>query len=75
MIRITHYKYKCIGCAYCVEVAPFRWKMNEEDGKSDLIGSTERNGIQTVIVDNTEYDENLEASQVCPAKCIKVEKI
>ena len=49
--------------------------MNEEDGKSDLIGSTERNGIQTVIVDDTEYDENLEASQVCPAKCIKVEKI
>ena len=75
MIRITHYKYKCIGCAYCVEVAPSRWQMNQEDGKSDLIGATERNEVQTVIVDDTEYEENLEAAQVCPAKCIKVEKI
>ncbi len=74
MVRITHYRYKCIGCAYCVELAPFRWIMNEDDGKSDLVDSTERNQVQTVIVDDTEYDENIQAAEACPAKCIKVEK-
>ena len=73
MVRITHYRYKCIGCAYCVEVAPGRWQMNENDGKSDLIDSSERNEVQTVIVDETELEENLEAEQLCPAKCIRVE--
>jgi len=75
MIRITHYRYKCIGCAYCEEVAPQRWQMNELDGKSDLLESTEKKEIQTAIVDENEYEENLQAAELCPVKCIKVERI
>ncbi len=75
MVRITHYRYKCIGCAYCVEIAPYRWEMNEDDGKSDLIDSVEKNEIQTIVVDDSEYDDNEQIAQLCPAKCIKVEKL
>ncbi len=74
MVRITHYKYKCIGCAYCVEIAPERWKMNEQDGKSDLIDAKEKNMVQTVVVDDFEYHQNKQAAEVCPVGCIKVEK-
>ena len=75
MVRITHYRYKCIGCAYCAEIAPYRWEMSEEDGKSNLIDSVEKNGVQTIIVDDFEYEDNIQVAQLCPAKCIKVEKV
>ncbi len=74
MVRITHYRYKCIGCAYCVEVAPDFWKMNENDGKSDLIGSKTKNNIQMLITDDLSFDANMRAAEVCPVSCIKVEK-
>jgi len=74
MVRITHYRYKCIGCAYCVEVAPDFWQMNENDGKSDLIGAKQKNQIQVLVTDDTDYEQNERAAQVCPVSCIKVER-
>ncbi len=74
MVRVTHYRYKCIGCAYCVEVAPDFWEMNETDGKSDLIGSSIKNQIQVLVTDDFSYDQNKQAAEVCPVSCIKVEK-
>ncbi len=75
MVRITHFRYKCIGCAYCEEIAPYRWKMNEQDGKSDLLDSKfVRPQVQMVVVDDFEYEDNEQIAQLCPANCIKVEK-
>ncbi len=75
MIRITHIREKCIGCYYCVEFAPQRWEMDETDGKSNLLGATEKKGIYTVVVPNFELQENIDAQNSCPVNCIKVEKI
>jgi len=74
MVRIFHRRDKCIGCYYCVEVAPQRWEIDEQDGKSLLIDSTAKKGIYMVVVPDFEYDENKEAAEACPVNIITVEK-
>ncbi len=39
MIQITYQRGKCIGCNYCIELAPERWRMNKKDGRSLLLGA------------------------------------
>jgi len=39
MITIIQQRAKCIGCNYCVELAPQRWRMSKKDGKG-LVGSS-----------------------------------
>ena len=75
MIRITHYRKKCIGCNYCAEVAPSRWQMDKNDGKSTLIGSKEKKGIFITLTTDDEYYENIEAAELCPVNIIRLEKI
>ena len=75
MIRITHHRIKCIGCNYCVEAAPYRWVMDEIDGKSTLLEAKEKKGIYITISSDDEYEANLEAVNICPVNIIKVEKI
>lgn len=72
MVIITQQRKKCIGCGYCVEVAPKRWRMSKLDGKCHLLGSSNKKGFHTVRVDDMEYDENLKAADVCPVKIIQV---
>ncbi|MBP9212822.1 MAG: ferredoxin [Bacteroidetes bacterium] len=75
MIRIIHFREKCIGCNACVELAPGRWRMSKKDGKSVLLEGEDVNGIVTAIADDNEYKANLSASRTCPTNVIKVEKI
>jgi len=74
MIRITHFRDKCIGCNACVEAAPSRWRMSRKDGKSVLVGGTENNKIYIVTTGDDEYSANVKASKNCPVKIIRVEK-
>jgi ferredoxin len=75
MIRITHHRAKCIGCNYCAEVAPTRWVMDKNDGKSNLLSAKEKKGIYIAITSNDEYVANMEAMIICPVNIIKVEQI
>ena len=75
MVRITHHRTNCIGCGYCHEVAPYRWHMNEKDGKSDLITAKGKKEIYTLVVGDDEFDANREAEELCPVKIIRVEKV
>lgn len=72
MIRVIHYRANCIGCNGCVEVAPQRWRMSRADGKSTLVGSTTKKGIQSVVVHETERHEVRKAAEICPVKIIQV---
>ena len=74
MVRIFHFRKKCIGCYYCVEIAPNRWHMDEKDGKSLLNEAKENKGIYMVEVPDFEYEENKQAADACPVNCIRVEK-
>ena len=74
MVIITLQRAKCIGCNYCVEAAPSRWIMDENDGKSKLIDAKEKKGIFIALTTDDEYEENIEAANICPVNIIKVEK-
>jgi len=75
MIRISHHRIKCIGCNYCVEVAPSNWIMDETDGKSTLLEAKEKKGIHISITSDDDFETNIEAANICPVNIIKVEKI
>ncbi len=75
MIRITFQRTKCIGCYYCNEVAPYRWDIDEEDGKSLLVDAEENREIYSLVISDDEYEDNLEASIQCPTGVINVTKL
>lgn len=72
MITITQQREKCIGCNYCVEAAPNRWRMSKRDGKSTLIDAKEKRGFWTVNVREDELEANEKAAKLCPVKIIRV---
>ena len=74
MVIITQQREKCIGCNYCVELAPERWRMSKKDGKCTLIGATDRRGFHTVRTGDEEFEDNVRAAEACPVKIIKVKK-
>ena len=75
MIVISHQREKCIGCNYCVELAPERWRMSRKDGKCTLIGGKEKKGFYTARAGDEEYEQNKEAAKVCPVKIIQVKQL
>ncbi len=73
MVIITLQRKKCIGCNYCVEVAPEQFRMSKKDGKSSLINSYERKGFFTLKDSNDEiFGQVKQASEMCPVKIIDV---
>ena len=74
MIRITQQREKCIGCNACVEAANYRWRISRKDGRCTLIGSTEKNGLASVVVGDDEFEDNKIAAKNCPVRIIKIEK-
>ena len=75
MIQIVYRRKKCIGCNYCVELTPDRWRMNKKDGRSVLLGSRNKKGLYTVEVNEVEYEANKASAQVCPVKIIRINKL
>ena len=75
MIVITLQREKCIGCNYCFEVAPYRWRMSKKDGKAVLLGSKDKRGFHSIKVNDDEWDDNKIAAERCPVKIIQVKQI
>ena len=48
MVVITLQRKKCIGCNYCVELAPKQFQMSKKDGKAVLLKSQNKRGFFTV---------------------------
>jgi ferredoxin len=72
MIAITLQRDKCIGCNYCVEIAPELFRMSKKDGKSVLLNAEDKRGFHTVRV-NDEWDEKAnKCGSVCPVNIIKI---
>ncbi|MDP6784539.1 MAG: ferredoxin [Alphaproteobacteria bacterium] len=75
MIQIVYQRKKCIGCNYCIELAPERWMMNKKDGKSVLLGSKNKKGLYTAEAYDEEYAANKALAKVCPVKVIHINKL
>ncbi|MCB0461668.1 MAG: ferredoxin [Flavobacteriaceae bacterium] len=73
MVIITLQRNKCIGCNYCVEMAPRQFQMSKKDGKTVLLHSKEKKGFFTFKTEDNLIFENCEnASKACPVKIISV---
>jgi len=76
MIVITLQRKKCIGCNYCVEMAPAQYQISKRDGKSVLLHSKEKKGFHTLkSLDDSIYEENIRAKEACPVKIISVKQV
>jgi len=76
MVVITLQRKKCIGCNYCVELAPAQFRMSRKDGKAVLLHSTEKKGFFTIkSPDESIFDSCDLASGACPTKIISVRKV
>ncbi|WP_369048345.1 ferredoxin [Tenacibaculum sp. UWU-22] len=76
MVVITLQRKKCIGCNYCVELAPAQFQMSKKDGKSVLLHAVEKKGFYTLKSnDDTIFDNSLEAKKACPVKIIDVKQV
>ncbi len=67
---LQHDRPNCIGCGACATIAPKFWEMND-DGKSDIIGGASKpTGWQEKVIQEKDYDLNLEAAESCPVEVI-----
>ncbi|MCU7551446.1 ferredoxin [Chitinophagaceae bacterium LB-8] len=72
MPLIIHQREKCIGCNYCVEIAPEQWRMSKKDGKSVLLGSVNKKGFWSLKISDIQAEANEKAALSCPVKVIQV---
>jgi len=76
MVVITLQRNKCIGCNYCVELAPGQFQMSKKDGKSVLLHSIEKKGFFTLKThDDSVFEASNEAKKACPVNIIEVKSI
>ena len=76
MVVITLQRQKCIGCNYCVELAPEQFQMSKKDGKSVLLNATDKKGFHTLkSPDHSILPDAVAAAGACPVKIIKVKDI
>jgi len=73
MVIITLQRAKCIGCNYCVELAPGQFQMSKKDGKAVLLHAKVKKGFYTLkSLDDSMLDNAIKAKEVCPVKIISV---
>ena len=76
MVVITLQRKKCIGCNYCVELAPNQFQMSKKDGKTVLIHGQDKKGFFTLkSPDENLFDPSDNAAKACPVKIISVKQI
>ena len=71
MIKIIHYRRKCIGCGICFELQPELWRLSRKDGKANLLEATEKKGIYLASSTAPQH-LSLLIAKTCPGKAIKV---
>ena len=75
MVIITLQRAKCIGCNYCVELAPLQYQMSKKDGKSVLLHSNDKKGFFTIkSPDMSILEDAVKAKEACPVNIISVKE-
>lgn len=76
MVVITLQRKKCIGCNYCVELAPEQFQMSKKDGKTVLLKSIDKKGFHTIkSQDHSILESNIKAMEACPVKIINTKLV
>ena len=70
--KLQHDKPNCIGCGACSVIAQKFWAMDDE-GKSNIInGAPKPNGWEEKVIDEKDFEQNMEAAQSCPVEVIHI---
>ena len=74
--KVTFDRDACIGAFSCVGMYSDRWEMSE-DSKVDLVGAPEGKNasIQTLEMDETEFEEMMDSAESCPVKVIHIKNL
>lgn len=72
MIKIIHYRDKCVGCGICFEQQPELWRMSKKDGKATLLKSTVKKDVFVLSVSNSIQHQARKVARECPVKIIKI---
>ncbi len=72
MVKIIHYRKKCIGCGICFEQQPDLWRMSRKDGKATLVNAIAKKDVFALTVDNVSGQQTRALTITCPVKIIKV---
>ena len=76
MVIVTLQRNKCIGCNYCVEMAPAQFQMSKKDGKTVLLKAVDSKGFHTLKSTDHTIAENCElAAKACPENIISIKEI
>ncbi|MCT4665016.1 MAG: ferredoxin [Flavobacteriales bacterium] len=76
MIVVSLQRKKCIGCNYCVEMAPKQFQMSKKDGKTVLLKSQDKKGFHTIKShDISILDPCEKAAEACPVNIITVKHL
>ena len=71
--KLEHDREGCIGCGACAAIAPERWDMDENDGKSDIKDGKDReDGWQEIEIQDSELEINKDAAESCPVNVIHI---
>jgi len=71
---ISQQRKNCIGCGSCAMYSPECWKINDQDGKADLVGGVEKGMVTVAEVGIEHLEENKKAADACPMQIIKLNK-
>ena len=75
MVIITLQRNKCIGCNYCVEMAPGQFQMSKKDGKTVLLHAKDKKGFFTLKSNDEQiFEDCINAAKACPVNIISVKK-
>jgi len=73
--KIIFYRQKCIACNYCVENAIHFWKINEKDGKPDLLDAAEHKDFFYLVYYETDFEMLNNIIKNCSPKAIRIETL
>jgi len=72
-IEVKLLRYKCIGCMYCISIAPEIFSISPQDGKVTEVGEENIDIDITTFIAPLDYRTPLEQSvNICPVKAIVI---
>lgn len=71
---ISQQRKNCIGCGSCAMYSPSCWKINDTDGKADLVNGVQKGLVVVAEVGMELLEENKKAADACPMQIIKLNK-
>jgi len=73
MGKIQYTPSKCIGCMSCAVYDPAHFKMNDDDGKAELLGAEVSEDLQ-ILETNDDLSVAKSAEESCPTEAFTVEE-